>query len=59
MNTTPVTLDDTMNQIDCVRIRSGWDLYHEDDYIGFFLDGELAELKLARPEFTYRIFPLL
>ncbi len=58
MNTKPCTLDDTLNQIDAVRTRSGWDLYWEDDYVGFFLDGEFAELRLSRPEFTYRIFPL-
>jgi len=58
MKTKLVTLDDTLKQIDCIRTRAGWDLYHEEDYIGFFLDGEFAELKLARPEFTYRIFPL-
>ncbi len=58
MNTKLVTLDDVINQIDAIRISSGWDLYHEEDYIGFLLDGEFAELRQSNPEITYRIFPL-
>jgi hypothetical protein len=43
--------------IDAVQTAAGWDIYQDDQYLGFCLDGEFATLKLDRPGVEYNEFP--
>ena len=44
--------------IDAVQTAAGWDIYHDDEYLGFFALMENSRtLKLDRPGVEYHEFP--
>ena len=50
-------LSDIVTDADAIQTASGWDLYHDDEYLGFCLDGELAELELSQTGVSFHRFP--